>query len=64
MLRRDRGAGAARDLEDEVVHCDMADGGDGPGHDRNPGHSAKEQRDYLKERFNSVGAVPWQDARA
>ena len=62
MLRRERGAGAARDLEDQVIPCDMDDGGDG--HDRNPANSAKEQRDYLKDWFNGAGAVPWQDARA
>ena len=27
MLRRERGAGGARDLEDEVISCDVADGG-------------------------------------
>ena len=47
-----------------MVECDMTDGGDGPGRDRNPGHSAKEERDYLKDWFNGAGAVPWQDARA
>ena len=64
MLRREKGAGGARDLEDEVIPCEMADGGDGDGHDRNPANSAKEQRDYLKDWFNGAGAVPWQDARA
>ena len=64
MLRRERGAGVARDLEDMVVQCDISDNGDGPGRDRNPGHSAKQQRDYLKDWFNGDGAVPWQDARA
>ena len=64
MLRRERDAGAARDLEDEVVPCNMADGGHADGHDRNPGNTAKEQRDYLKDWFNGAGAVPWQDARA
>ena len=63
MLRRERGAGGARDLEDEVVYYDMADGGHG-GHDRNPGKSDKEQRDYLRDWFNGAGAVPWQEARA
>ena len=64
MLRRERGAGGARDLEDEEIPCDMDPAGDGPGPDRNPGKSAKEQRDYLKDWFNGAGAVPWQDARA
>ena len=59
MLRRERGAGGARDLEDEVITCGMDDGGDGGGHDRNPANSAKVQRDYLKDWFNGAGAVPW-----
>ena len=51
-LRRETVAGAARDLENEVVQCDMADGGHGDGHDKNPDHSVKEQRDW----FNGAGA--------
>ena len=64
MLRGERGAGGARDVEDEEIPCDMDPAGDGPGPDRNPGKSAKEQRDYLEDWFNGAGAVPWQDARA
>ena len=64
MLRAERGGGAARDLEHEKIPCDMADGGHGDGHDRNPGNSAKEQRDYLKDWCNGAGAVPWQDGKA
>ena len=36
-------------MEDEVIPCGLDDGGDGPGRDRNPANSAKEQRDYLKD---------------
>ena len=64
MLRRERGAGGVRDLEDEEIPCDMDPARNGPGPDRNPGNSAKEQRDYLKDWFNGAGAVPGQDARA
>ena len=60
----ERGAGAARDLEDEKIPCGLGYGGDGPGCDRNPANSAKEQRDYLKDWFNGAGAVTWQDAKA
>ena len=63
MLKRERGAGGARDVEDEEIPYDMDPAGDGPGPDRNPGKSAKEQRDYLKVWFNGAGAMPWQDAR-
>ena len=48
MLRAERGARAASDLDDEDIPCGMDDGSDGDGHDRNPANSAKEQRDYLK----------------
>ena len=64
MLRRERGAGGARDFEDEEIPCDMDPAGDGPRLDRNPGKSAKEQRDYLRDCFNGAGAVPWQNTRA
>ena len=64
MLRREIGAGGARDLEDEEISCDMDPAGDGPGPDRNQGKSAKEQRDYLRDWFNGAGAVPWQNATA
>ena len=47
-----------------MIPCDMDDGGEGNGNDRNPANSAKEQRDYLKAWFNGAGAVSWQDARA
>ena len=40
-----------------MISCDMADGGDGDGHDRNPANSAKEQHDYLKDWFNGAGAM-------
>ena len=49
-LRTERGAGAARDLEDEVIPC-------------KPANSAKEQRDYLRDWFNGAGAVPWLDGK-
>ena len=64
MLRRERGAGGASDLEDEEIPCGIDDGGEGPGPDRNPAKSAKEQRGYLKDWLNGAGVVPWQDARA
>ena len=50
-----------RDLEDEDISCVFVDGDAGDGHNRNPPNSAKQQRDYLKDWFNSAGAVAWQD---
>ena len=41
----------------------MQNGDDGDGHDRNPASTAEEQRNYLKDWFNSAGAVPWQDGK-
>ena len=66
MLRAERGAGGARaerDLEDEVIPCDLEDCDPDGGHDRNPAQSAKDQRDYLKDWSNGAGAVDWQNGK-
>ena len=63
ILKAERGAGGARDLEDEEIPCGLKDGDPPGGHDRNPANNAKEQRDYLKDWFNGAGAVPWQDGK-
>ena len=63
MMRAERGAGSAGDLEDEEIPCGLEDGDPPGGHVSNPANSAKEQRDYLKDWFNGAGAVSWQDGR-
>ena len=45
MLRAERGAGGARDLDNEEIPCALEGGDDGDGHDRNPANTAKEQSD-------------------
>ena len=66
MLRPERGAGGARaerDLEDEVIPCNLEDGDQDGGHDTTPAQSAKDQRDYLKDWFNGAGTLDWQNGK-
>ena len=64
ILRTHQGAGAQlSNPQDDLPEVDLQLAGGPDENVRNPSRVAKQQRDYLKNYFNTDGAVWWQDER-